>query len=394
MTSIHASLTTSRLETVKRWAMPRWLSLLLIIVALRLVINGVNFLAGQTTDFGQGVRDAAAPQTFPASWVRWDANYYLEITTSGYTYQDVKLAFFPLYPAFIRLLSLGNPDLFVWAGLVISNLCFLAACLLFYQQVKTEYNERIAWWATLGLACYPTSFFFNALYPESLFILLGVATYWFAFRGHYGWSALCVALVSVTRPVGLPLLIIPLVEIIARRPKQMLLHLLLTGIIGGMGVGLYGLYMWGVHGSPLAFANSQSDWGGGWVFPGTGYITSLMVVLGLAGTPEDWFMRVVNLHDWLSSILFLGATIAGFKLIRHSLFLYMVAGLLLLLVLHGPYSFGLWSMPRYVLALFPGFIVFGILLTYWPRLRWVILSLSVAALLFFTAWFATGRWVA
>ena len=72
----------------------------------------------------------------------------------------------------------------------------------------------------------------------------------------------------------------------------------------------------------------------------------------------------------------------------------MFAGMLLLLVLHGPYSFGLWSMPRYVLALYPGFILVGILLAYWPRLRWVILTGSVGLLVFFTAWFATGRWVA
>jgi hypothetical protein len=368
--------------------------LLGIILALRVVMNGVVLVAGQTGDIGEGVYDPAAPQNFPLTWVRWDANYYLQIAQGGYSYQDPKLAFFPLYPAAIRLLSLGEPAAFVWVGLAISNLCFIAACMLLYQQVKSEYNQRIAWWATIGLACYPTSLFFNALYPESLFLLLAVAVYALAYRGHYGWSALCVALVSLTRPVGLPLLIIPLVEIIARRPRHLPLHLLATAFIGGLGVGLYGLYMWGVHGSPLAFAEAQGGWGGGWVLPGTGFITSLQVVLGLAGTPEDWFMRAVSLHDWLSSALFVGAIVAGFRLVRHSLFLYMVAGMLLLLVLHGPYNFGLWSMPRYVLALFPAFIVFGIGLAYWPRLRWGILLVSVGFLLFFTAWFATGRWVA
>jgi hypothetical protein len=374
--------------------LPRWFTLLIILIALRLVLSGVAWIGSQTSDLGEGVFDSKAPQHFPMAWVRWDANYYLQIATHGYGFQDPKLAFFPLYALGIRYLSLGNPDVFVWVGLLISNGCFLAACLLLYGQMKTDYNERIGWWSAIAMASYPTAFYFNALYPEALFILLSILVYWFACRNHFGWSAVCVALASITRPVGLLLIIIPLVELLARRPKHLVLHLFGILSIGSLGVGLYALYMWGVHGSPIAFANAQSEWGGSWVFPGMGFITSMQVVLGLAGTPEDWFMRAVNLHDWLSSALFLGATIAAFKLVRHSLFLYMVAALLLLLVLHGPFSFGLWSMPRYVLALFPGFIIFGVGLAYWSRWRWIILSGSVGLLIFFTAWFATGRWVA
>lgn len=372
---------------------PRWVILVVAIVALRLVLN-VAAVVGAHLQYLEGQsQDPVSIETLLTAWVRWDAGYYFDIALSGYEFQDSKLAFFPLYPLAIRYLSFGNPDWFLGVGILISNLSLIAACLLLYNQVKNEHNPRIATWATLAMACFPTSFFFNAFYPEGLFILLSIAVYWFAYRQHYGWSALCVALASVTRPVGLLLLVIPLVELIARRPPRLWLHLPLVIGIGGTGVGLYALYMWGVHGSPIAFANAQSEWGGGWVFPGMGFITSMQVVLGLAGTPYDWFMRAVNLHDWLSSALFLGATIAAFKLVRHSLFLYMVAGLLLLLVLHGPYSFGLWSMPRYVLALFPGFIVFGIGLACWARWRWAVMIASVGLLVFFTTWFASGRWV-
>ncbi|HUN10315.1 MAG TPA: mannosyltransferase family protein [Aggregatilineales bacterium] len=374
--------------------LPRWLTLLIILIALRLVLNGVAWIASQTSDLGEGVFDSQAPQHFPMAWVRWDANYYLQIATHGYDFQDPKLAFFPLYALGIRYLSLGNPDVFVWVGLLISNGCFMAACLLLYKQVKTDYNERIGWWSAVAMACYPTAFYFNALYPEALFILLSIAVYWFACRSQYGWSAVCVALASITRPVGLLLLIIPLVELLARRPKHLVLHLVGILTIGSLGVGLYALYLWGVHGSPIAFAQAQSEWGGSWVIPGTGFITSMQVTLGLAGEPADWFMRVVSLHDWVSSLLFLILTVVAYRWVRHSLFLYMFAGMLLLLVLHGPFSFGLWSMPRYVVALYPGFILLGIFLAYWPRLRWVILTGSVGLLVFFTAWFATGRWVA
>jgi len=131
---------------------------------------------------------------------------------------------------------------------------------------------------------------------------------------------------------GLLLLIIPLVELLARRPKHLVLHLVGILTIGSLGVGLYALYLWGVHGSPIAFAQAQSEWGGSWVIPGTGFITSMQVTLGLAGEPADWFTRVVSLHDWVSSLLFLILTVVAYRWVRHSLFLYMFAGMLLLLV--------------------------------------------------------------
>jgi hypothetical protein len=76
------------------------------------------------------------------------------------------------------------------------------------------------------------------------------------------------------------------------------------------------------------------------------------------------------------------------------LVLYFCAATLLLMMSHGPYTLGVYAMARYVLVLFPGFMAIGILLTRHPRVRRPAWALSAALLVFETAWFAAGRWVA
>jgi hypothetical protein len=73
-------------------------------------------------------------------------------------------------------------------------------------------------------------------------------------------------------------------------------------------------------------------------------------------------MRVVSAEDLLAALLFIGCTTLAFFFIKKSLFIYSVVAILVLLASHGPHTLGLWSMSRYVLGLFPGFIVLGILL--------------------------------
>jgi hypothetical protein len=105
-------------------------------------------------------------------------------------------------------------------------------------------------------------------------------------------------------------------------------------------------------------------------------------------------MRVTSAEDLLAALLFIGCTTLAFFLVRRSLFAYSVAAMLLFLISHGPYTLGLWSISRYVLGLFPGFIVLGILLDRVPELKWGAWAISLVILFFLTGWFASGRWVA
>src|SRR6202011_17894 len=96
------------------------------------------------------------------------------------------------------------------AGLVISNLAFLAALAYIYALSKMEFgDESTAFHAIFYIAIFPTAIFFSAVYTESLFLALTVASVYYARRGNYITSGIVGALAALTRVEGV-LLVLPL----------------------------------------------------------------------------------------------------------------------------------------------------------------------------------------
>src|SRR6266581_2535810 len=88
------------------------------------------FLAGYLANValpsktGDGLWHAMPSNVFLDVWARWDSAFYLDIASRGYTYPEAghlsNLAFFPLYPLLMKLVSglTGNPLL---AGVLVSH---------------------------------------------------------------------------------------------------------------------------------------------------------------------------------------------------------------------------------------------------------------------------------
>jgi Gpi18-like mannosyltransferase len=236
---------------------------------------------------------------------------------------------------------------------------------------------------------------FSAIYTESLFLLFSVLVYGFSARRQYALAGLFVSAASLTRVNGLLLAVIPLCEILLNKPSRFWVRFVVTGFTSEVGLSLYGLYLWITQGSPLAFVLAQANWKRAIVWPWQTVFDSLAVVVsGYGGFRDNWFMRATSAEDLLAALLFISCTILAFSFVRRSLFAYSVAAMLLLLVSHGPYTLGLWLISRYVLGLFPGFVVLGILLDRVPRLKWGVWAIWLVILFFLTGWFASGRWVA
>ncbi|MBE3074304.1 MAG: hypothetical protein IMZ75_05080, partial [Actinobacteria bacterium] len=131
-------------------------------------------------------------------WARWDAVWYLKIATDGYSAGDNSTAFFPLYPfllAALKPLFLGNGIL---AGMCISLAACLGAFYLFYRFVEIDFGGPVARRALLYLAIFPTSFFFQTIYSESLFLLLTVGCLYAARRQEFMIAGLAGALAVLT----------------------------------------------------------------------------------------------------------------------------------------------------------------------------------------------------
>ena len=146
-------------------------------------------------------------------WAHWDGVWYIQIAERGYGATSASPAFFPMYPLLVRSFAelFGGPvsleTLSVWAPLL--SLLFLPFALYFLYQIALEgWGERVARGAVLCLAFFPTTFFLNSAYTESLFLALSAGSLW-AMRVRKDLLLACVlaGFASATRNVGVFLLV-------------------------------------------------------------------------------------------------------------------------------------------------------------------------------------------
>lgn len=169
--------------------------------------------AGLTTPFSPLADLLVAPAA------RWDTVWYVAIAQDGYADpgDNAKAAFFPLYPLLMRGLAwlVGSPLL---AGMLISIGCFLLALVLLQRLATIELGPAHAHGTLLLVAFFPTAFFFSAVYTESLFLLLTVATLLAARQGRWAWAGVLGALAASTRNTGL-LLMLPVALLFLYGPR-------------------------------------------------------------------------------------------------------------------------------------------------------------------------------
>jgi Mannosyltransferase (PIG-V) len=142
-----------------------------------------------------------------ASTDRWDSVHYLNIAQHGYT-NPPDTAFFPLYPWLMRAVAMIVQS-YVLAGVLISVASFAVALVLLHRLTKEELGSKVADSTLLLLAFAPLSFFFTAVYSESLFLALCVGTFYLAKRQRFGLASLAACGATLTRVPGL-VLVVPL----------------------------------------------------------------------------------------------------------------------------------------------------------------------------------------
>lgn len=149
-------------------------------------------------------------------WLRFDAVHYLRIAEHGYAASDLSV-FYPLYPLLTRVAGwLLGGDLLLGA-LLVSNSAAAAALVLFHRWAREESgDESLARRATAYLVAFPTAFFLLAPYPESLsllFTLLAMQSYR---RRRWLWAGAAGVAASLTRPQGVALSAVMLVDLLRR----------------------------------------------------------------------------------------------------------------------------------------------------------------------------------
>ena len=319
---------------------------------------------------------------FWASWAQWDGGHYFNISKNGY-FGPNEYAFFPLYPLVVKtgsLLLFGNNLL---SGLLIANIAYIGFLYTFFRLVNLKFSQKIATASLLTVITFPTSYFGVALYSESLFLLLTALTFLLLENKKPYLAAIVILLASLTRFVGI-FLVVPLISFCLKSAdfKFRKINLPFLSIpISLSGISLYCFYLYLKFKDPIYFFTVQSTWHRSIVNP-------LLTIWGyfvnnLTTKP------FIDYLDITSTIAFLLILIWGFKKIPISWTLFS------LLVVFAPTSSGtLTSIPRYVLASLPAFILFGMFLQNRKILSIFVWTSFFLLQLYLAIRFVNGYWTA
>ena len=344
-------------------------------------------------------------------WGHWDGVWYIKIATSGYADGDGSTAFFPLYPMLLRYLGVVLHGNLLISGIVISLLCYAGSVYLLWRLVRMDFDEQLASRAVIYLAIGPLSFFLQAVYTESLFLLLTLACFVFAREGRWRLAGVMGLLATLTRSTGV-LLLIPMAYYYYEKRGWKLKKT--DSHVANMLMVVEGLLVWMTYlalafGKPLSFSTAQKQWERHFGAPN--YTVTKAVVATV------WGMRKVisaEYYRWLweaprpgseysnlaTNVLNLAFLIAaalllwyGARRLPRAYSWYALASLAYPLFFPSKYV-PLMSYPRFTLTVFPLYVALALYTKDRPRAHKAVVIAGVVTLIVFTGKFAIFSWVA
>lgn len=319
-------------------------------------------------------------------WASFDGQHYLKLARFGYNHSQTGFmqAFFPVYPTVTRYLANLLPN-YLFSALALSHLSFFAALYFLVRLIKLDYSQKTAHTTIMLLLLFPTSFFFASVYSESLFLLITVLVFYTARKKQWLLSSVLVAIATATRLTGAFLIPALLVEFWISNEKDIKksfqnpswIWFLLTPI----GLISYMLFLQRSVGDPFYFATIQPLFGaqrevGRMILLHQVFYRYAKMLVFIDHLSPLFFTVLL---EALTGGLFLGLTVLLFKRSRLSYAAYVLPSYLLPTIT-GTFS----SMPRYVLVLFPAFILMGKWLAGKNKKTKTIVYLVLAILSFFT----------
>ena len=375
-------------ELIKYFITWRIILFVFLLLALQTIPLEQGFLGGGLTNYLKN------PYIF--SWLNFDGEHFLVIAQRGY--RELEYFFFPLFPLLIRLVAkilsntLGG---YAVTGLLISNLAFFLGLIGLIKLVKLDFSENIVRNAIFLLLLFPTSFYFGSYYSESLFFALCIWAFYFARTKKWIPAGILGILVTATRVVGLALFPALIIESLIQFKKDRIHPLIpvLASFSVMLGFIAYAIFLNIETGDPLNFFHNVTIFGqqraaGLIVLPQVFYRYIFKIMPNL---DYNYFPVVFStLLELGSAILFLILVIASFFKLRLSYSIYLMLGYIIP-TLSGSFS----SFPRYVLVLFPGFILMSLFLSRHNKGILVLLSMiSLVLLGIATSLFVRGYWIA
>jgi Gpi18-like mannosyltransferase len=189
------------------------------IVLIIALLSRLTVLVSSTIGFTFFSNLAIQPFVFPNSYLdifgTLDGNWYTNIALFGYPVinhlPSGNWAFFPLYPF---LMNIGGTFLSgtikipltaatTLAGFIVSNALFFVSAILFYKLSKLLINNKKIVLISVAFFCFwGSSFFYSAVYSESLFMTLSLSAFYLLEKGQTTKSTIFGFFAGLSRSSG------------------------------------------------------------------------------------------------------------------------------------------------------------------------------------------------
>ena len=366
-----------------------WVGLLILALVVKAVVMSLTLV-----EFGAGPDPLTA---LGRAWDRWDAQHYLYLATHGYTATgDARnlIAFFPLYPALISAIAAtGLPAR--TAALLISNVAGVVAAILLYEiaaapgveraavSPRVDLRENAAFRAAAFFVVFPTAYFLLVGYTEALFCALAFGAVLAARRQHWLLAGMLGGLAAAARLTGLALLPFLVLELFyARQALQAIWQAILAPVLIVLGFVTYLVTNLVVLGDAFAFITVQRQhWSHSLSAPWVGFSEAIRGI----SWRVPWEKLTVGGGEVAGGIAAYATTTLSWLRLRPSDAAY--ATVLTVMMTFLPF----WlSIPRYLLGMYPLFLLVGLISRRWVYLAMV--AASFVGLVVFGLAFGRGYW--
>jgi Gpi18-like mannosyltransferase len=360
---------------------------IVIVIAAKLLVFSLGYAAAYT-DRGPGSPLEILITQFAKPGAAQDSLHYIDIAKNWYVNSgDARnfIVFFPLYPILIRLVTF-NLDYINLSALFISNISSFIAAFYIYKLAKLDFDNNVAVKAVLFLSIFPTAYFLSVPYTEGLFFALIISSLYYARLSKWALAGFLGFFAALTRLGGLIILPVLIIEYLHQRgwkPKKINLNFL-WGLLPFAGFLVYLNINNQVTGSPFTFIEIEKTHWYNTLDPVAGFHSAIGWATN-GSFPENLILGYAPIIFAVFGVATLA--FAFFRRFRPSYIAYMLLTWLLAI------STSFWlSVPRYIMAMFPMFILLGTL-THKKIVNATIALVFLIGLCYFTALFAFGEFV-
>ncbi len=233
--------------TARLSSAPGWAAALAVYLLTRVVATGMTLAAAHSQTASLWGPEDPGYQDFASMW---DGERYQTIAEQGYPRplplaedgepDQSEWAFFPAYPLLVRAAMALTGTGFRDAAPVVSLLCGCAAAVLVHALFRRRAGRAQALLGVAVLGVFPTAPVLQYSYSEALCLLALAASLYTLTTRRYDWCLPAVAVLGLTRPIGLPFALVVGAHLLVRWrnrrddpfPAREMARVVLVGAVG------------------------------------------------------------------------------------------------------------------------------------------------------------------